>query len=241
MRDHHRSKVVLADELVREFQHLSGGLGVERGSMLVEEEQLRLLNRCHQQRERLALTAGEQTDLGGHAVLKSEPEPGEHLPVVGALRLGDAPLQRARLAAARRDGEVLLNLHVGSRAGHGILEDAPDILRALMFAKARNVGAVDHDAARVNAPDARNGVEHGGLARTVAADHGDKVAVVQREVDAAERLFLIDRAGVEGLVDIRQFKHFPFPPLQQSYPPSVCGTSCPSSTERRGTARRSVP
>src|SRR5699024_12284513 len=56
---------------------------------------------------------------------------------------------------------------------------------------------------------ARDQVEHGGFARAVAADDGDKVAVFYGDTHALQRLFLIDGADVEDLDDVFQFKHCP--------------------------------
>ena len=63
--------MVLRHDLVREGQDLGGGLGVESGGVLVQEQELRLLEGGHQQRQGLALAAGEQTHLGGEPVLQS--------------------------------------------------------------------------------------------------------------------------------------------------------------------------
>ena len=60
------------DDLLGELEHLGCGLGVERGGVLVEEQQLGLHQRGHQQRKRLALAAGEQAGLGGEPVFKAE-------------------------------------------------------------------------------------------------------------------------------------------------------------------------
>ena len=106
------------------------------------------------------------------------------------------------LAAPGGEGEVLLDLHVRGGAGHRILKHAAEERRALVLGQAGDVRAVEHDFALVDRPDAGDGVERGRLARAVAADHGDEIAVVQVEVDAGERDVFIDRAGVERLVQV---------------------------------------
>ncbi len=75
--DHQRGQMLLGHDAVRQLQHLRGGGGVERGGVLVEQQQLGPAQRGHQQRQRLALTAGEQPDLDGQTLLQPEPEIGQ--------------------------------------------------------------------------------------------------------------------------------------------------------------------
>ena len=57
MSDHQRGELVALDDLAREANDLVGAFRVERGGMLVEQQQLRFQPRSHQQRQRLPLTA----------------------------------------------------------------------------------------------------------------------------------------------------------------------------------------
>ena len=61
--NHHGGELILAHDAVRQLEHLGRRRGVERRGVLVEQEQLRLLQGGHEQRQRLALAAGEQADL----------------------------------------------------------------------------------------------------------------------------------------------------------------------------------
>ena len=70
---HEGREIILLNYLVRKLKHLCGGGGVESGGVLVEQQQLRLLQGCHEQRDGLSLTAGEKPDLGGESVLKAKP------------------------------------------------------------------------------------------------------------------------------------------------------------------------
>ena len=81
-----------------------------------------------------------------------------------------------------------------------------------MLGQGGNVIPVQNDAALVNGPDAGNGVEHGGLSRSVSADDGDKITGIQMERELVQRAFLVDGAGVEGLADLEQVKHGSSPP-----------------------------
>ena len=74
------------------------------------------------------------------------------------------------------------------------------------------VFSVKNDAPLVDGPDARDGVEHGGLSRAVSADDGDEITGIQMERELVQRAFLVDGAGVEGLADLEQVKHGSSPP-----------------------------
>ena len=69
---HERRQLIVAYDLIGKLKNLFGRSGVESRSVLVQKQQLRGLKRSHEQRQRLALAAGEQTDLGGESVLKAE-------------------------------------------------------------------------------------------------------------------------------------------------------------------------
>ena len=119
-----------------------------------------------------------------------------------ALGIGDAPLETAFLPAAGGEGEVFFQLHIRGSAHHGVLEHAADEVGALMLGQGGDILPVEDDAPLVHGPDARDSVEHGGLARPVAADNGDEVAGSEMQVQAVKRLFLVDRAGVKGLGNV---------------------------------------
>lgn len=79
---------------------LAAVLGSRGGGVLVQQQQLGPLQGGHQQRQRLALAAGEEPHLAGQTVLQTQPQVPQQLPVVRPLRLGDAPAQAAGLAPA---------------------------------------------------------------------------------------------------------------------------------------------
>ena len=205
--DHHGGQLVFAHDAVRQLEHLGRRRGVERRGVLVEQQQLRLLQGGHQQRQRLTLTAGEQADLRRHAILKPEAEGLEPLMIFLALGLRDAPAQGALFAAARGEGEVFLDLHVCGRAHHGVLKHAADVLCATKLRHGGHVHAVEDDAPVVHRPDARDGVKHGGFSGAVAADDGHEIARLQVQRQPVERPLFVDRAGVEGLGDMVQCQH----------------------------------
>ena len=214
---HERGELTLADDLLRELEDLRSRLGVQRGGVLVEQQHARVGERCHEQGERLALTAGQQADLCLHARLQAKVEALEQLDVLGALVLGDAPAQAAALPAALGKGEVLLDLHVRGGAAHGILEHAAQVLGALGLGQARDVLAVQLDSARIERIHARDHIEQGGLASAVAADDSHEIAVGQGEINAGEGALLGDGAAVERLLHVGQLKHLPHRPSNSSH------------------------
>ncbi len=204
--------MMLVHDTVRELQHLCGGGRIEGGGMLVQQEKLRLAQRGHQQGDRLALAAGEQADLGQQPVLQPEAKHLQPLTVLFGLFFGHLPAQAALLPAPAGQGEVFHQLHVRRGAHHGILKNAADQPGALVLGKGSDVIAVQENAPLVHRPDAGDGVEHGRLAGTVAADDGDKVAGVQMQGQLVQGKLFIDGAGVEGLADLTDVKHFSRPP-----------------------------
>ena len=136
---------------------------------------------------------------------------------------------------------ILFNVHGRGRAGHRVLEHAADECRALVLGQVRDVSAVDDDLAGVDKERAGGGVEHRGLARAVAADDGDEVAVVQRQTQAVQRGFGVDGAGVKGLIKFLEFKHGRCLRSLRSGAAPCGGTSCSSSRGWRGRPPRSAP
>ena len=145
------------------------------------------------------------------------------------------------MAAAGGEGEVLFDPHRGGGAHHRVLEHAADECRALVLGQVRDVGAVDDDLAGVDKERAGGGVEHRGLARAVAADDGDEVAVVQRQTQAVQRGLGVDGAGVKGLIKFLEFKHGRCLRSLRSGAAPCGGTSCSSSRGWRERPPRSAP
>ena len=146
-------------------------------------------------------------------------------------RMKDFALRTAALAAAGGEGEVLFDLHGGSSAGHGVLKHAADVSGTLMLAQAGDIHTVNDDLALIHRPHTGNSIEHRRFARTIAADHSDKIALIQLQVQAVQGSFLVDRASVKGLGNVLDLKHFLHPPLPSS---PASRSTCPSSTARQG-------
>ena len=117
------------------------------------------------------------------------------------------PAQPELFTAPVSESEVFFELHIGGGPHHGVLKYAPDERRPLIIRETGNVVPVDDDGAAVYGPHARNGVQQRGLARAVAADHRDKVALLEMKIDARKRPALVDRAGVERFVYVVDVQH----------------------------------
>ena len=198
--------VLLYDPLGR-LQHLGRSLGVKRRGVLVQKQQLRLLQSRHQQRQRLTLAAGQQTDLGGHPVFQSQIKNPQLLLIELPVRLGDAGPKGSGLAPACRQRKVFLDLHSRGSAHHGVLKHPADVLCPLILRQGGHIHAVNEDFTGVHLKHSGDGVEHGALARAVAADDGDEIALVHGQIQTVQRHLLVHRSGVEGLADIFQLQH----------------------------------
>ena len=154
--------------------------------------------------------------------------------VVLALLARDAPCQAATTAAACREGEVLVYLHVGRRAAHGVLEHAAQVRGAPVLRQACYVAAIELDGAAVGREDARDAVQERGLSGAVAADHGYEVAGLKVEVNAGERGLLVHGALVERLGDVGERQHQRSPPFRHArrawLRSSTTGTTSASAT-----------
>ena len=195
------------------IQHLGSGLGVQRCGMLIQQKQLGLLQRGHQQGQSLALSTGEQANLCGKAVLQPQVQGLQQLTILLNLILGYAPAQAALFAPAGCQSQILHDLHIGCGAGHGVLEHTAKHGCPLILAQAGDIHAVDEDRAGVHGPDARHGIHHGGLTCAIAADDGAEIAVVEGQADTLKGFLFIDGTGIEGLINIADFQHVTCPPF----------------------------
>ena len=211
---HEGRKAVLVDKLLREREDLGSRLRVEGCRMLVEQEQLRLPEDCHEKRQRLALAARKQSHLRGHARLKAEVEFPQAVDIAFALGLANAPGKAAVLAPTCSKDKILVDLHVSCCAAHGVLEDASQIGCTLVFGQARDILTAELDRAAIRWEDACDDVQEHRFAGAIAADDRDEIAVCKIEVHAAQSRLLVHRALVEGLCDIRELEHQRSPPFE---------------------------
>ena len=222
VRDHEAGDAALGHDAAREREHLVGRDGVERGRVLVEQQQLGRDHGGHEQRQRLTLAAGEQADGRVHAVLQPHVELGERIAEKVAVLTGHAaeehvPVRRAQVG----HGEVLLDGHVRRGALERVLEQVANAAAALIRRQERDVPPVKRDGAGIHIKHAGNGIEERALAGAVGADDGGKLPVGQPEREVGNGALLVHGAGVERLGNVRNFKHRSRPPFRTGR--AACG------------------
>ena len=120
---------------------------------------------------------------------------------------GDAPAQAPLLPPPGGQGQVLHNLHGGGGAQHRVLEHSTDVGGALILRQAGHVHSTDGDSPFIHRPGAGHSVEHGRLTRSIAADDGAEIAIIQSQADAPQGLFFVDGPGIKGFPDFFNLKH----------------------------------
>ena len=240
VRDHERCELALFHDILCDVENFFCRLGIKRCRVLVEEQELRLGHCCHEERQRLTLTAREKADLGFETIFETEVESRQKLAEAFALRFGEAPAKARCIAAACGNGEVLLDHHARRRAHHGVLEDASDVFGTLVLGPLRDVCASDDDAARVDAESAGDGVHQRRFARAVAADDSHEVTGRKVQRDASERVLFCDCAGIEGLGDVLKFEHQREPPFARRMRAWMRGRDSASATSAAVKSLRSL-
>src|SRR5699024_8161705 len=210
--DHEGGEPLARDDLVRQVTHERRPLGVERRGVLIEQEDLGVREARHEQRERLALAAGEQAHPGPQAVLEPEIQRAQLLDEPGPAGLCHSPPEPAGLPAPEREGEVLLDGQIRGRARERVLEHPAHVAGALELLEALHRLAVDGDRARIHPEPAGDGIEQGRLPRPVGTDDRDEIPGLQVQAQVDERLAFVDRAGKERPGDVVDAQHHaPFP------------------------------
>ena len=215
VRDHEAGDAALGDDAAREREHLVGRHGVERRRVLIEQQQLGRDHGGHEQRQRLALAAGEQTDGRVHALLEPHVELGERVAEKFPVLAADAAqllvlFRRAQIG----HGEVFLNGHVRRGALERVLKQVADAAAALVRRQERDVPPVEPEDAVIDIEHTGDGVEERALARAVRADDGGKFSVGERERQVAQGALFVHRSGVECLADVGKLKHRSHPPFR---------------------------
>ena len=222
VRDHEAGDAALRHDAAREREHLIGRDGVERGGVLVEQQQLGRDHGGHEQRQRLALAAGEQADGRVHAVLQPHVELGERVTekvAVAACHAAEGLMLFRRAEVGH--GEVFLDGHVRRSALERILEQVADAAAALVRRQERDVPPVERDGTGIDIEHTGDGIEERALAGAVRADDGGKLPVGQPEREIRQGALLVDGAGVERLGNMGNFKHRSRPPFRTGR--AACG------------------
>ena len=175
--------------------------------MLVQQKQVGLFQGGHQKGQSLTLAAGQKTHLGSEPVFQTQIQNFQLLHIGLPLGTGDTGPEGSGHSPAGGQSQILLDLHGGGGTHHGILEDPADELSPLVFGQAGHVVAADGNGSGIHPPDACHGVEHGGLARTVAADDGDEIPFGKMEIQPPQGNLFVDGSGIEGFGHIFDFQH----------------------------------
>ena len=148
--DHQRGQPLLCNDPIRQLHDLGGGFGIQRGGVLVQQQQLGTFQRRHQQRQRLTLTAGQGADLGGEPGLQPQSQIAQQRAVGLSLLLGDAPAKAALLPAACRQRQIFLDVYGGRCAHHGVLKHAANVGGPFVLRKIGHVDAVKEHLAGIH-------------------------------------------------------------------------------------------
>ncbi|GEM_PF-4533679 len=214
--DHHGGQLILGDDAGRQLQHEVSRARVQRRSVLVQQQDARRLQGCHQQADRLALAAGQEADAVGQPVFQPQAQGGQAFAETVLHRCLDRPTVATARAAHLRQRHVLFDGQVFAGAGHRVLEHAGHAPGARPDGLARDVHAIDVDPARIHGQVARHGVQKRGLAGAVGADDSHELARRNIQRHAAQCAGFDGRAGVESNFEIFSGQHFSTPLCSRS-------------------------
>lgn len=207
MGDHQSGQFVALDDFMGEPNDLVSALGIKRCRMLVQQQEVGLEPGSHEQRERLALSAGEAADGVVDAVLQAHVEGSDAVANLLAQIRIECPAETAGLAASGGHGQVLRDRHGGSRTTEGVLENATDEARPTMLWKSSDVLVRQRDATGIDQEGAGHGIEQGRFSAAVGADDDQERSTFQRQRHSAQSPHLIRSARIERLDEILEFEH----------------------------------
>ena len=72
VRDHEGGEVVCLHQSFCQLEYFFCRFGVKRCRMFIQQQKSGFDKRCHQKRQSLSLTAGEQADMGTHAIFQAQ-------------------------------------------------------------------------------------------------------------------------------------------------------------------------
>ena len=175
--------------------------------MLVQDQEVNGGHGGHQQRKSLSLSAGETPHRHAQLVLQTQAQGRQHGLVVANAAAVGAGSQAVALSLVVRKGQVLQDGHGGAGTHSRVLIHPADAGIPPEFLHAGDVPAVHENLPVVHGDGAAQDVQQAGLAAAVAAHHGHKAALLDKQVEAGEQARLLNGAGAVGLGYIPQFKH----------------------------------
>ncbi len=181
VRDHDRRDADRALDVADRAAQLLADLRVERTERLVEQQHARLMRESARQRDALLLTARELARQSLVVALERH-----ELQQLGA---PSAPLRPADATRAQRELDVVGHGHVAEQ--RVVLKDDADL--ALLRAEARDVAAMQHDAAVIDRREARDRAQQRALAAARGSEQNEQLAVgdVDRHVVDGRRVAVL--------------------------------------------------
>ena len=129
--------------------------------MLIEEQELRLLQGCHQERQCLSLSSGEKPYLGSQTFFQAKPQIRQKFLVYFSFLSLDTRTQRTTVAPSKCQCQILLNTHGSGSAVHGILEYTSQIFGSLVLRKLCDINTVDQNLTCIYRPYSGDRIHHG--------------------------------------------------------------------------------
>ena len=167
MRDHDGCQLLFTDDFARQLHDDFSSLGVQRRSVLIQNQKLNRGHRAHQQRHCLALAAGEVADRYAHLIFQTETKLGKHRAVFLCLFAVDTGEKVERLALVVCHRHVFQNGHRRTGAARRVLIDAADAAVAFVLRHMRNILVANHNFAFIDWDRTANDVEQRRFARTI--------------------------------------------------------------------------
>ena len=125
MRYHQACQLLLGRDARSHGQNFLCRTRIERCRVLVEQKKLGLCYRCHQERQRLALTAGQKPHRLPQAVFQPHIQLAQLFAEIFAVTAADLP-QPAAASGGKR--QIFFDRHARRAAAHRILKQTADDL-----------------------------------------------------------------------------------------------------------------
>src|SRR5438128_7993114 len=214
MGDQHDRHAEAFLHVLQQIENLRLDGDVERGGRLVGDDELWLAGQRHRDHDALAHAARELVRIIMHAAFRI----GNLHQLQHLNRAGQCVLFRQALMAAQALGNLLADRQHRVERGHRLLEDeanllGPDVIK--FAARERHqIAALEQDlalddAARRHRDQLEDRHRRDGLAAAGFPDNAERLALVERDVDAVDRLQHAIVGGKVGLqaLDLEQRRH----------------------------------
>ncbi len=149
-------------------------LGIERRRVFIQQQQLGFQPRGHQQRQRLALAAGERTDGVVETAFQPHLERGDTFPQRFHQMRRQSPAEPTRMPTSARQRKIFSDRHRGRGAAERVLKHAADEPRTFVLRPFCDVVIGKPYGAFIDVERTRDGIQQRGFSRAVHAEHDDE-------------------------------------------------------------------